>query len=61
MTVPRDYRVIVYYHGKEHEMYAAATSCGAALKTALKERRSLRSAVRRHEASYEVTTQGAAS
>jgi len=56
MTALRDYFVIVTYRGRVHELLAKASTTGAALDIALKERRSLRDAVRRHEASYEVSS-----
>ena len=56
---PRVYTVAVTYNGKWYEMLAEATSPAAALKVALKERRTLREAVRDGRASYEVATAGA--
>ena len=56
MTAPRDYHVMVIYRGRVHELLASAATNDAALKTALKKRRTLRQAVRRGEASWEVRT-----
>ena len=53
MSTPRDYLVTVIHNGRVYEMLAKATTVDAALRVALKERRALRDAVRRGEASWE--------
>ncbi len=52
----REYIVTVIYGGRVHELLATGTSPAAARKCALKERRTLREAVRDGRASYEVST-----
>jgi len=56
MSRARTYRVTVIHRGRVHEMLARATSPAAALKLALKERRTLREAVRDGEAGWEVSS-----
>jgi len=52
----RDYNVTVIYHGYVYELLSRATTPAAALKNALKERRTLREAVRDGKAGWEVST-----
>ena len=52
----RDYIVTVIYRGRCHDLLARGTSPAAALKCALKERRTLREAVNSGRAGYEVST-----
>ncbi len=52
----REFHVTVIHRGRVHEMLARATSPAAALKLALKERRTLREAVRDGEAGWEVSS-----
>jgi len=56
MSRARTYRVTVIHRGRVHEMLARATSPAAALKLALKERRTLREAVRDGVAGWEVSS-----
>ena len=52
----REYSVLVIHRGRAYELLAKATSPAAALKVALKERRTLREAVRDGVAGWEVST-----
>jgi hypothetical protein len=61
MTDLREYIVVVYWKGRIHELLATAISSHAALDQALRDNRTLRDAVRRKEASYEVATRRVAS
>ena len=56
MAEMRDYRVTVIWKGRVHELLATGTSPAAALKCALKERRTLREAVNSGKAGWEVST-----
>lgn len=56
MSAPRDFIVTIYHRGKYTDLLAKATSTGAALTVALKENSTLRRAVKRGEASWEVRT-----
>jgi len=52
----RDYIVTVIYRGRVYELLSRATTPAAALQNALKERRTLREAVRDQRAGWEVST-----